>query len=248
MAYTLSHNTPSTGYISWSDVDIIFDGVTYPVESGQTSDKYVYWLMSSPLTLHTSKEYPTLSDEDCLVFINNGGAGLSVLDATVMDGSIIVPGTIQGDAIMAEAIVGSHIAANAIVGVHIAGESITGDKIVANSITATQIDSRGLSIKDEEGNIILSAGNIEEFANSNVVIGSSQFVDDKFVINSDKEDKDVSLVFDRTSGGSANFVWNGTKLKVDKAFEPSKLSFAAILSTTEPDSPFPGQVWIDPSA
>lgn len=37
--------------------------------------------------------------------------------------------------------------------------TITGSKIVATSITADKIDARGLSIKDADGNIILSAGN-----------------------------------------------------------------------------------------
>lgn len=40
----------------------------------------------------------------------------------------------------------------------IAANSITGDKIAANTITANKIDSRGLSIKDAAGNIILAAG------------------------------------------------------------------------------------------
>lgn len=40
----------------------------------------------------------------------------------------------------------------------IAANSITGDKIAANTVTANKIDSRGLSIKDASGNIILAAG------------------------------------------------------------------------------------------
>lgn len=158
MAYTLSHNTPTTGFISWAGVDIVFDGVSYAVADGDTSQKYVYWLKAEPDTLQVSDEYPSLTAEDCLVFINNGGAGLSVLDATVMDGSIIVPGTIQGDAIMAEAIVGSHIAAESIVGTHILAGEITGDHIKANSITAEKIDARGLVIRDGEGNPIFGVG------------------------------------------------------------------------------------------
>ena len=40
----------------------------------------------------------------------------------------------------------------------ISANSITGDKIAANTVTANKIDSRGLSIKDASGNIILAAG------------------------------------------------------------------------------------------
>lgn len=45
----------------------------------------------------------------------------------------------------------------------IEAESITGEKILANSITADRIDSRGLSIRDEFGNIILAAGNALDY-------------------------------------------------------------------------------------
>ena len=59
--------------------------------------------------------------------------------------------------------------------------TITGDRLVANTVTATKIDSRGLSIKDASGNIILSAGvpldasNItaaSEWLNGNISISS----------------------------------------------------------------------------
>lgn len=60
--------------------------------------------------------------------------------------------------------------------------TITGDRLVTGTVTADLIDSRGLSIKDASGNVILSAGvpltdsNISapsSWINSNITIGSN---------------------------------------------------------------------------
>lgn len=167
MGYSLQHNTPTTGSIQWSGVDIIYDGISYAVGNGTTNKKYSYWLLSSPNVLQTSDAYPSLTAADCLVFVNNGGVGISVLDASVMDGSIIVPGTIQSDALVAGSISSSHIAAHSIIGLNIAANTITGDKLVADTVTADKIDGRNLAIKDENGNVIfgvsknLDAGRID---------------------------------------------------------------------------------------
>lgn len=52
-----------------------------------------------------------------------------------------------------------------ITGSLIVENTITGNKLVANSVTADRIDTRGLSIKDNAGNVILSAGNALDFSN-----------------------------------------------------------------------------------
>jgi len=87
------------------------------------------------------------------------GSSWLVVNA-VVDGNLLVTGTVGANAI--------------------AANSITGDKIVAGSITADDIDSRGLSIKDSSGNIILAAGTALQTAyapagtlNSEVAVGDN---------------------------------------------------------------------------
>jgi hypothetical protein len=75
------------------------------------------------------------------------GTNFLSLDAYI-NGNLLVTGTIVSD----------KIAANAITSIKIAANAITADKITAGTITADKIDSRGLSIKDVNGNIILAAG------------------------------------------------------------------------------------------
>ena len=121
---------------------------------------------------------------------------------------------------------------------------------VISRLSATQIDTRGLTIRDAAGNIILSAGNTEEsdgtWGGDGTSVSSTNFVDNSLIINSDKEDVAVELVFGRTSGGDAKLVWNGTKLKCNNTLSLSSLEVAQMISSTEPSVPFPGLIWIDP--
>lgn len=115
------------------------------------------------------------------------GAGLtgSQIAANTITGSNIVAGTVAADKIAANSITAAQIAANtitagqiaantitagqiaagAISATQIAAAAITGTQIAANSITASNIDSRGLSIKDANGTVILAAGSALDFAN-----------------------------------------------------------------------------------
>ena len=70
------------------------------------------------------------------------------ITAGTLDAARIGVGTLTGNLLQANTITGGKIAAN----------TITGNNIVANTITADLVDSRGLSIKDASGNIILAAG------------------------------------------------------------------------------------------
>ncbi len=125
---------------------------------------------------------------------------------------------------------------------------------VISRLSATQIDTRGLTIRDADGNIILSAGNTEggggtwggDTGTGGTSGSSTNFVDNSLIINSDKEDVAVELVFGRTSGGDAKLVWDGTKLSCNNTLSLSSLGVAQMISSTEPNVPFPGLIWIDP--
>jgi predicted phage tail protein len=82
---------------------------------------------------------------------------------TYIDGAAIGTaqvGILTANNIGADTIDASKIAAGTITAAEIAAGTITGDRIATNTITATQIDARGLSIKDANGTVILSAGSV----------------------------------------------------------------------------------------
>lgn len=93
---------------------------------------------------------PVLSD---LVTIVNTSAGTSTSKFCTANGTR--PGTWETvtEYINGNLLVTGTVGANAI-----AANAITSSKIAAGSITADRIDSRGLSIKDSAGNVILAAG------------------------------------------------------------------------------------------
>ena len=92
------------------------------------------------------------------------------LTANSVTANSIATNSIYANAIQSNAITADKIAANAITAVKVAANSIygnaimfgtlTGNAIAANSITVAQIDTRGLTIRDSNGNILISAGYI----------------------------------------------------------------------------------------
>jgi hypothetical protein len=158
MSYSILNQSPVNGKIAWSSVRIVYDGAEYLVADGNTADKFVYWVASLPSALQTSAVFPTLAAQDCLVFLNNGGIATSILDASIVDGSLIVPGTVHAGALVANSITADQMAANSITGDEIAANSILAQHVVTNGITADKIDSRGLTIRDLAGNVIFGVG------------------------------------------------------------------------------------------
>lgn len=235
MAYVLKSNFPLAGFIAWENLHIVYDGVDYPITDASTDKKYAYWRFSTPNVLQTSDNLPFLGPDDGILFINNGGLAFNAITSSVIDGSLLAPGTIQDAAIEALAAskvtgqlsneqiaaveaakllgqiqfgqigIGAVAPSNFIEGIEpvtvvdelpmmkltetvflvedkkiyrwngfeytkvvdaedIAANSITAGQIAAGAITADRIDTRGLSIKDEFGNIIFAAGTALDFS------------------------------------------------------------------------------------
>jgi len=159
---------PTSLEIQWAGLTMVYKGVSYGLPDGHTDYHYVYWLAATPTILVVSDAYPTLTDSDCLVFLNKLGIAITVPNSTVIDGDLIVPGSIVANAIAANAIttdalatgcitadqmaVGSitagSIAADAIgVGAICAG-TITGDKMVIDAITAREIAAKSITANE----------------------------------------------------------------------------------------------------
>lgn len=137
----ITHNSPAAGSISWTAFTIQFGGTSYPVAAGNTARRFVYWKHNggTPSLVHTDTLPADLAPEDLLLFLNRGGIGLLAPATDVIDGSLIVSGTILGDALAANTIDGDRIKGNTITGNLIAANAVTGDKIAANSITASKL-------------------------------------------------------------------------------------------------------------
>ncbi len=145
MAFSISHNTPATGYIAWADVNIQYKGQTYAIPDGNTNLRYVYWLFSDPNSFYGSDEVPELGIDDLLVFYNRSGTALVVPTATVVDGGLIVPGSIIADALAANSVTSEKILAGAVDANAIAANAIGAGAIAAEAIQAEHISAGAVS-------------------------------------------------------------------------------------------------------
>ena len=140
MALVVRDNTPSPGFISWTGLHIVYKGVDYTIQDGNTNKRFVYWKPSvSTTVLQTSDTLPELGDDDLLVFLNKNGIHVTVPTSTVVDGSLIVEESILTNALAANAVTAEKIASGAIEARHLAAESVTADAIAAGAIGAGAI-------------------------------------------------------------------------------------------------------------
>ncbi len=137
--YSVTDNSPSAGYIAWSNLDIQYEGIIYNVADGNTDLKFAWWDYDDPYVLQTSNTLPTLTDDDVLVFFNKNGTHLTVPKATIIEGGLIVSESILTDALAANSVTGVKILAGAISADHIAANAIGADKIAASAVVAEKI-------------------------------------------------------------------------------------------------------------
>ena len=142
--YSILNNSPSPGCIQWSNVNIQYNGVSYAIANGYTNYTYVYWLASSPSQFVVSDTFPALSSTDVLVFLNKSGIAMVVPTATILDGGLIVPGSIYAAAIAANTITGNEIAAGAISASELAANAVIAGKVAANAITAGTVAANAI--------------------------------------------------------------------------------------------------------
>lgn len=136
MSFQVLSNTPSVGRIAWSSVHISYDGQSYSVADGNTDKKFVYWKKATPTAFLFSDAHPSLTEDDCIVFLNKNGIPINVLNASALDGDLVVPGTVTSAAIATDAIDSSHIKSDAIVGRHILAGSIVAEKLSVSDLSA----------------------------------------------------------------------------------------------------------------
>lgn len=142
--YAILNNTPSPGYIQWSSVNIQYNGMSYAIADGYTNYTYVYWLAASPGTFVVSDTFPALTAADVLVFLNKSGIAMVVPSATILDGGLIVPGSIYAAALAANTITGNEIAAGAISASELAADAVIAGKIAANAVTAGTVAANAI--------------------------------------------------------------------------------------------------------
>lgn len=144
---TITSNSPAAGFIKWTAFSLSFDGVSYAVPAGQTDKRFTVWKYNGGApTLAYSDVLPTdLVPADLLLFLNKAGIGLLAPMTEVVDGSIIVSGSILADAIGANQIDSYHVKANAVTATQLAATSVYAEHVASGAITANKLSIGAVS-------------------------------------------------------------------------------------------------------
>ena len=146
------NNTPEPGHISWDLFHIQYLGVGYEVAAGSTSDRWVWWRYNDGVpAVETGPLLPSdLTADDLLLFGNKDGISIRIQNSNLIDGELIVDGSIFSAAIAANQVSSNHITTagldagvvkfGVMSGDRIAVNTISGDRMAANSIDVTKLN------------------------------------------------------------------------------------------------------------
>ena len=139
--YTLANNTPVAGSISWTDLHIVYQGTDYGPFTGDTADMYV-WFDHDHVTdkIQTSNTKPTISKDDAIIFVNEGGVAYEPMKSQLQHGALIVDGSVHEGEIASNAIVASKILDGAVGTGKLASGAVDDTKLADNAVTSTKIN------------------------------------------------------------------------------------------------------------
>lgn len=148
--YVITDNSPSAGYVAWTDCKIVYKGITYTIQNGNSNTKYIWWQFSATdkTLFQMTNTKPTLTEDDVLVFVNDGGkhttvlgqmaTGSAILDGTVGT-SVIANSAIQTSKLATGAVDSTILASGAVTSTAIASGAVGTGQLATGSVTATQI-------------------------------------------------------------------------------------------------------------
>lgn len=147
---TMTSNSPVAGSIAWTAFAIQYKGVAYSVPAGSTSQRWVWWRFNggAPL-LEGGADIPSdITDDDFILFGNKNGIAARIQASSLIDGELIVDGSIFAPAISAHQIESTHISAvgldaglvkfGEMDGTLIKSKSIDADQLVADIILSKE--------------------------------------------------------------------------------------------------------------
>jgi len=168
--FTVSDNSPSAGSVAWADCNIMYKGTKYIITNGNTNLKYIYWtLATTPTTFKTSATKPTLSDDDILICINDGGIHrLTIGDGRMVNGAAVLDGSISSGELGSGAVTTAKLASGAVDSTILASSAVTTAKIASGAVDATALASNAVTTAK------LAANAVDSTKISSGAVGTTQ--------------------------------------------------------------------------
>lgn len=144
--YTLTNNSPSPGYIAWTDLHVVYQGQDFGPFSGDTNLRYTWFDYDNATSkIQSSDTKPTLEKDDVLLFINDNGIGTVVPGSSQVHGAAIKGGTVDSGEIKDSAIIASKILDGAVTNTKIANNAVDANKLANNAVTASKIANNAVT-------------------------------------------------------------------------------------------------------
>jgi hypothetical protein len=139
--YTLTNNSPSAGYVAWTDLHMVYNGVDTLLTNGNANKKYMWWSpTTTPTVLQASDTKPTLGPGEVLLFVNTAGIGKVMLsDTNASMPSLVADDTIDSAAISGRAIGTNQLALLAVDSTILNANAVTAGKINAGAINSSTL-------------------------------------------------------------------------------------------------------------
>lgn len=99
---------------------------------------------------------PALNGDDLVLFGNKNGTPINLQSATLIDGGLVVSGSILTDALSANAVTAEKILAGSIDATKIAADTITANQIAANAITASELAANSVAADRLQANAVIA--------------------------------------------------------------------------------------------
>lgn len=81
----ITNNTPSAGYVTWSEFTLTYQGTSYTVAAGNSNLKFVYWNKATSTTvLQASATPPAQAADQFIVIFNESGTGILALFSNIV--------------------------------------------------------------------------------------------------------------------------------------------------------------------
>lgn len=168
--FIFTDNSPSAGYVAWSDCHVVYKGAKVDITDGNSNKKYIWWDMSaSPNTVfQVSDTQPTLTDDDVLIVINNGGTHqLNIGEGKLKSGLAVTNGSITGAQVANGAINTSQLASGAVTSTILGSGAVTSAAISSGAVTSGALASGAVT----NGKIAANAITGSELATGSVANG-----------------------------------------------------------------------------
>lgn len=141
--FAFTNNSPTSGYVAWTDCNVVYKGTKYSITNANSNKKYIYWtLATTPTAFQSSDTKPTLTVDDILIAVNNGGTYQMVIgEGRMVNGAIINDGTIGTTEIGSAAVTTAKIASSAITSGLLASGAVTSGALASGAVTSGAIAS-----------------------------------------------------------------------------------------------------------